>query len=377
MFLLKKSDRIIQNSLRHYNKIIPRKTNPGIQRRRNILAHDLDAKEEEDLDFEGLESDFMSVHQTHRAHVEEMERMEEQKKYFIVRQKYFNEKKMNFLTWHDKEQMKYLYATDPEKWTIEKLSESFPALPDTVIKIVEANFKKSESKIANHDAAVQRNWESFKKGEFPDLPKDLVEHLNKFSNRALTFKRFIKPTNKNEITVTKQSSPSDFSEIITSYKKLKNKNKEIESEVEITMEEPKKFLKASHVDTFLTVPKNEMKDRRDVTLSQLQDNIEQKALKGSQLSEDEKLILNDFKEPKEQVVAPLMYQEDSFALQNKYNTESGGAIATKTVRDYSHLIYPEKIQIPSDKVKRGYTYRLNDCYYDYDGEFLYRVPGMG
>ncbi|XP_012284277.1 uncharacterized protein LOC105701786 [Orussus abietinus] len=38
--------------------------------------------------------------------------------------------------------------------------------------------------------------------------------------------------------------------------------------------------------------------------------------------------------------------------------------------------YPTVIKIPRSKYKEGMTYRVKDCYYDDDGEFLYRVPGL-
>ncbi|KAL1123837.1 hypothetical protein AAG570_001608 [Ranatra chinensis] len=39
--------------------------------------------------------------------------------------------------------------------------------------------------------------------------------------------------------------------------------------------------------------------------------------------------------------------------------------------------YPNRISIPEDKRKTtNGLYRVRDCFYDEDGEFLYRVPGM-
>ena len=34
-----------------------------------------------------------------------------------------------------------------------------------------------------------------------------------------------------------------------------------------------------------------------------------------------------------------------------------------------------KLEIPLDIYKKGGTYQLNDCFYDSNGEFLYRIPG--
>lgn len=107
------------------------KTDPGIHLRKKALGVN---EELDDIEFDDLESDFMNVHKTYKEHVVETAAGLEKEKFHIVRQKYFKEKQLNFLTWHDKEQIRYLYTSDPEEWTVEKLSEGFPALPD-VIKV--------------------------------------------------------------------------------------------------------------------------------------------------------------------------------------------------------------------------------------------------
>lgn len=37
---------------------------------------------------------------------------------------------------------------------------------------------------------------------------------------------------------------------------------------------------------------------------------------------------------------------------------------------------PYRVQIPKDKYKPGATYRVRDLFYDDDGTFLYKVPGL-
>lgn len=115
----------------------PRKSrnliNPGINMQAKLLKETSSHTPfEEDVDLEELESDFMGVGTSYNEHMEEMEARREQQKYFIVGQKYFKEKLPNFLTWNDKQQIKFLHRTDPEQWTIEKLSQSFPALPEVI-----------------------------------------------------------------------------------------------------------------------------------------------------------------------------------------------------------------------------------------------------
>ena len=43
---------------------------------------------------------------------------------------------------------------------------------------------------------------------------------------------------------------------------------------------------------------------------------------------------------------------------------------------FSDSTYPNKIEIPKDKYVKGCLYKVKDCFYDDDGMFLYRVPGL-
>lgn len=106
--------------------------NPGLNLQRKMLKDSPADQIEEDLDVEELESDFMNVGMSYDEHMQEMEAMKERQKHFIVKQKYFKQKMPNFLTWNDKQQIKLLHRTDPEEWTVEKLSQSFPALPEVI-----------------------------------------------------------------------------------------------------------------------------------------------------------------------------------------------------------------------------------------------------
>lgn len=104
---------------------------PGINKRKKLLR--LDNEDEEiDCEFDDFEADFMDVDKSHREHISQIEALKERIKYRMVQQKYFKDKFPNFLTWHDKEQIRYLSRTNPEEWTIARLSEGFPALPTTI-----------------------------------------------------------------------------------------------------------------------------------------------------------------------------------------------------------------------------------------------------
>lgn len=105
------------------------KIDPGIRKQSALLEGDveLDALEEH------LESDFMNVGLSHREHSKEMSKYKVNLQHDIIKQKYFKESYPNFLTWSDKKQIQFLHNSDPEEWSIEKLSEGFPALPATIV----------------------------------------------------------------------------------------------------------------------------------------------------------------------------------------------------------------------------------------------------
>jgi len=58
--------------------------------------------------------------------------------------------------------------------------------------------------------------------------------------------------------------------------------------------------------------------------------------------------------------------------------ENTNIINRKEVSTFIDTIndYPLAIKIPRKVWKKGYTYRVKDCFYDDEGDFLYRVPGL-
>ncbi|KAJ8960614.1 hypothetical protein NQ318_013906 [Aromia moschata] len=318
MFSVKKMIRIsqVRNVSRSFKK---RDVDPGIRLRKQILQTN-----EEIEDFDDLEADFMDLGKSHREHVAQMKHMVEKEKFHIVKHKYFNEKFPNFLTWNDKEQIRYLHSTNPEEWTIESLSEGFPALPEVVKKIIKSKWTKNASKIKNHDLA---------KGQLPDLPNDLSSHLNKFTNRRLNLKPFEIPSNKEVVEIPNKNIRTEFSDIISSYEELKNKNKREKDNKETGK---KKTVKGNFV-----------------TLQKLQSDIRKEAVSGKSLSEEDKILvkgLQEFSENDNKI--DTMKETIVDITKNKYEAKDE-AIIKKRERDYSHLVYPEKIIIPKEIWKNG------------------------
>lgn len=65
-----------------------------------------------------------------------MESIRKAREYRITERKHFKPpKEPNMLTWSEKEQIRYLHQSEPEKWTPIVLAQSFPASP-TIIKVI-------------------------------------------------------------------------------------------------------------------------------------------------------------------------------------------------------------------------------------------------
>lgn len=238
---------------------------------------------------------------------------------------------------------------------------------------MKSKYSKKESQIKNHDVSVQKNWIAFKKGEMTNFPVQLTEHLKKFSDRSLNYNVFVKP----EKIEAEQGVhiPTEFADIITTYEELKKQNKKKTENSGIHTD--------NHTQQNLGILNQELKKEqmpnvveKNVTLQQLRSDIESGVISGKEIPIQDKLILDSFKVKEKNSVVQLGTDEIKGIMEkNKYQSASG--LIKKTEKDYSHLNYPEKIRIPKNKKKYGYTYKLNDCYYDSDGMFLYRVPGMG
>lgn len=69
------------------------------------------------------------------------------------------------MTWDAKEQIRFLHQEQPDEWTVDRLTESFPVSRDGVVKILRSAFRpRSLNDIARHDRSVQKNWLALNEG---------------------------------------------------------------------------------------------------------------------------------------------------------------------------------------------------------------------
>ncbi|XP_053697850.1 uncharacterized protein LOC128744697 [Sabethes cyaneus] len=339
---------------------VRRARNPGIERRMKLLNDDQLQTSAEELDHME-EADFSQIHQSHKQYEQEVEQHRERLQSWIVGNKYFKTKQLNFLTWSEKEQIRYLRNFDSEEWTIDKLVESFPADKYTIVKILKAKWiPRDASRVQRHDEAVRENWELFKSGRIKNIDDRFAEHLGKFVNR--NFQEVTKPKTAAKRLYEIRPLPEDgeFSKIITSCKKYSKASEEASEIPQIgnqVMEPtiPEIPFKAPKTDVFLM---GEITDRAPKTLAQMKRELGQPV--GSESTQESQ-------EP-----ASCSVGENVILNVKKYDSDMVSFDQDKRAA----TDIKEFIQIPKKLYKKGATYQLDDCFYDDDGEFLYRVPGM-
>lgn len=231
--------------------------------------------------------------------------------------------------------------------------------------------KNSEQKIKNHDESVRQNWNKLKRGEFDDLPKDLIAHVKRFTNREFCVSEMPPKSDKQIIHKTKKIH-SEFSDIITSYEDLTNKER--------STDDQKLLLDKTSQHAVHDIHSRWDKSRKHITLSELKYGNDETCTRSSKTNHDEVLqqVSNTevYNKDSEQEHHIIDLKNDTFAIQDKFNKSSAGTLANSSKNDYSFMLYPEKINIPKKLYKKGSIYKLNDCYYNHYGTFLYRVPGM-
>lgn len=373
-----------------------------------------------------------------------MQRKKEKLKQQITAQKYFTESEPRFITFAEKELINKLHKSNPEEWTIDKLSESFPALPGTIQKILSSKWSpKSVERVIQYDKVVAENWKKFRAGKLPVSPS-FNEHLMKFKDRRLILadreslaKEFVLPEPK-----FKKPKSQLFSSIVQTYLGEKQNDEKLLSEKEysnkmigttdhlnknqnlianttiddshVAVENSKKVKKQYQTLTgnnvelkkYDTKSFNEKKNNKLLTFNEfvkakLEDIHKESPEEGIVLLDTYRKQMEANHELKTTTVATvsdnaeISVDENTVQIVQKSNknisvskNEKNLNIITAddnlldtSIKVWNKKIdtecnYAKPIKIAKQLHKPGMTYRINDCYYDDDGEFLYRIPGV-
>lgn len=140
------------------------------------------------------------------------------------------------LTWNERAHIKFLHKSDPVHWNVEQLSNSFPALPHTIYKILRRKWRpENELKLRQKDETVLKNWEKFKRGELEASP-ELLNHLQKFIDKRTNLKaqlenpKFLHLEGDVEKTPMMEWKNGPLSSIVSKYEKELLKLQQSQSE---------------------------------------------------------------------------------------------------------------------------------------------------
>jgi len=362
--LIHQTKNCIKQQNRQYAQNHRYRPNAGVRRQARAATNEIESGAVEwDDDLSQYEGDFNNSKYTYEKYQQESKAEKEKLIQLIVRNKYFKEKRLSFLTWAEMEQIRLLNAKDADEWNEQKLAESFPADVLTIRKILKSKWQPKDAKrIVKYDEKVELNWKSLANGELNDLDHRFIEHLQKFSARNSSRKVDYASFLKKEMPKPKHS---EFSGIITGCVKYEEQPKLIAPE-----DAPK-------------LPEHETKETfmlGDIGSQKLYTFKPKKAYRDDGTSVETETI---FDNPNGTGIKTTNHPNNLNQQSSSSNPFAINKYEKNEVQldgiDLKQLSMPSiryHIEIPANLFQEGATYRLSDCYYDDDGEFLYRVPGM-
>ncbi|XP_063368134.1 uncharacterized protein LOC134656504 [Cydia amplana] len=352
-------DKIIVRTLRNRRLEVPG-PNPGLDRRVTALREEgvpITGNPEEFLD--QSESEFYNMDDTYNAHLTESLAGKHDLRHRIVKEKYFKENMPNLLTWSEKEQIRHLVNAQPNEWTPERIAESFPVTAAVVKKLLKYPWKPAtEARIARHDESAMRNWRELKENTL-DIPQDLRQHFLKFSERTIPplKAQSVKP----DVIVEKMG---EFEKIVQRCAEKANNN---------NIEETDSKEVAIHASNNTNSKYKVVKGNQRVTLEEMTTKIKNRLDSGKAIDLPDQIMLSAVNSTETEVSATELSKEIDLAEEKPKEVS---VFKEQSEEKTSVMEYPERIRIPKKAYKKGATYKVDDCYYDDDGKFLYRVLGM-
>ncbi|KAK9510364.1 hypothetical protein O3M35_005165 [Rhynocoris fuscipes] len=343
---------------RNYSKLSrAKKFNPGLDKRLQIFKEehpDLRSRKIDENSLENLEQDINNSESLQQVHERNINRIKKKILLKQIERKYFSAQKLpNMLFWSEKEQIRYLYQTDPDLWTPEKLSECFPTTPDIVKKLIKSNWKPmNNNRIKLHDETVSANWKAFKMGQlnFPDI---FARHLKSFTSRDV----FISKPEEN-LPEVRMNHSGEFANII--------KNYDIKT---ISSDDKQSNFSESENNKYSSLKEKQFnyrsRNKKSVTL-----NVLNKDLNLKECDKDDSILFNEKSQMEKTELGVLNEHTLGKSLETDIKEIE---IETLNNSPANGDEINMKIKIPKEKWKKGNLYKVNNCFYTDDGEFLYRV----
>lgn len=178
---------------------------------------------------------------------------------------------------------------------------------------------------------------------------------------------------ENSIPKPKQS---EFGSIIESYKLLKSKDTpEDDGEDPYVLQRTCDTSAVPKGDSFLLQGRETYSRGGGVTLDKYRERILRAVKKGHEKNPEVKLMVSGLNKPEDM---PDAAHDASPDIASEMVREHSAAPSPLVIETNSDLPKdpPERIRVPVNQWQKGCTFKIGDCYYDDDGGFLYRVPGM-
>lgn len=311
----------------------------------------------------------------------------------IIRRKYFKvPPETNLLTWAAKQQIHYLHSLDPEEWTAERISESFPISVQGAKKLLKSRFTTATpERIAEHDRDVQLKWKSLKAGRGDEKISPVTKQMyldgklredQSYVNKAL-------PVPQEDIHAkTVQLSdlspkPGQYSKLIASYMKLKNP-KRLPKGVQADLEKEYDDTYTEDVASATMLRKLGSRGAHVQFEEYKAASVRKSEPAASAYAASREQILRSATVPKNEVKAStpeycVLQQGETFdileAAERNFTAFQQDCSAITEDPVANREVLERRIKIQGRFKKHGSAlYRVGKCYYDNDGEILYKIP---
>lgn len=323
----------------------------------------------------------------------------------IVKKKYFPDpREPNLLTWIEKQLVRKLHKEDPLTWTSDELSECFPVTPRGVKHILKSTnqFTTPES-IVKHDEKVKQNWKLLSSGKLENS-RPIEEHFKKIGYKIFNEEKRLSNT---EVKELEQSILKEFSDSLVTPKPnltgefgmiLVNHRKRL-GQMKASDEADKNVVQAENLlnsdedfyhslnpaspyggTSLLNAVSNSRYDKNLLTVDEFRKRLwnEMKfKAKSDPIAKEYFQWLRTEKNLLKKAEAPIAVDEIS-ELNKLPNTERfiekyAPKVEKPIPRKQDHIQL--KIDVPKH-VEKNEVYQVNDCFYDSNGELIYRIPGL-
>merc|ERR1719318_39205 len=330
----------------------------------------------------------------------------------------------NLLTWMEKEMIRYLHKKDPVEWSKQRLSESFPATPGVIHQILRGRTCYEKEGIEKYNKEVVKNWKLLSKGQL-ELDPRYEEHLRE-GNKSLGVTSGEKHLAEQEIKVNfeqfsfglpKPVIPGEFASIIVNYNKKLARDKQEETDLQ-TQEvfqvnslfgdntipgTPMENEVSVYTDTAILATNIDLSREKHMDIVKFRNKYLKKGVKQEELDDpnpfrEKYLDWVKKEEEKSKFAAKTVEKIDAAELsmiskdsQLLYEAAESDQIDVKVSETGQTFVFdpeagykqpyvrpdnPDSIDIPEDIKNKYKFYQLGDSFYDVNGEFLYRIPGL-